>query len=63
MECFETFAAAVADFYAIHPPFLPKPNGDECTQTYYVRENPIQESNAGSSDGYLSSIQLCICIS
>lgn len=36
MECFETFAAAMADFYAMHPPFLPNPNGDEHSQTYYV---------------------------
>lgn len=36
MECFETFAAAMADFYAMHPPFLPNPNGDESSQTYYV---------------------------
>jgi len=36
MECFETFAAAMADFYAMHPPFLPNPNGDGHSQTYYV---------------------------
>jgi hypothetical protein len=35
MECFETFAAAMADFYAMHPPLLPNPNGDELSQAYY----------------------------
>eukprot|EP00249_Psilotum_nudum_P013294 c24267_g1_i1 orf=344-2536(-) len=25
-ECFETFAAALADFYALHPPLLPNPS-------------------------------------
>ncbi|KAH6558320.1 hypothetical protein KP509_1Z069400 [Ceratopteris richardii] len=27
-ECFETFAAALADFYAMHPPMLPNPADD-----------------------------------
>ncbi|KAG0627652.1 hypothetical protein M758_2G218500 [Ceratodon purpureus] len=49
MECFETFAAAMADFYAMHPPFLPNPNGDEHSQTYYVGK-PKQASNNGSSE-------------
>lgn len=53
IECFETFAAAMADFYAMHPPFLPNPNGDEHSQTYYVGK-PKQASNneeqAGGSD-------------
>ena len=48
MECFETFAAAMADFYAMHPPFLPNPNGDEHSQTYYVG-NPKQASNNGKA--------------
>lgn len=29
MECFETFAAAMADFYAIRPPL--NPNGNNKT--------------------------------
>lgn len=49
MECFETLAAAMADFYAMHPPFLPNPNGDENSQTYYVGR-PKQASINGSSD-------------
>lgn len=28
-DCFETFAAALADFYAIHPPLLPDPSDTE----------------------------------
>jgi hypothetical protein len=48
MECFETFAAAMADFYAMHPPFLPNPNGDEHSQTYYVGK-PKQASNNGKA--------------
>jgi len=46
MECFETFAAAMADFYAMHPPFLPNPNGDEHSQTYYVGKSK-QTLNTG----------------
>lgn len=29
MECFETFAAAMADFYAIRPPLSLNPNGNK----------------------------------
>lgn len=47
MECFETFAAAMADFYAMHPPLLPNPNGDELSQAYY---NGKVKGNAGHGE-------------
>jgi len=51
MECFETFAAAMADFYAMHPPLLPNPNGDELSQAYYDGKggNPGHEESADGS--------------
>lgn len=36
-ECFETFAAALADFYAMHPPMLPNPS-DDVLDFYQVRK-------------------------
>jgi len=63
MECFETFAAAMADFYAMHPPFLPNPNGDGHSQTYYVGKpkqaliTDCSEEQAGGSDDLESDMR------
>jgi len=35
-ECFETFAAAIGDFYAMHPPCLPNPDREEGSEIYCV---------------------------
>lgn len=37
-NCFQTIAAAVGNFYAIHPPLLPSPSGDGLQ--FYRRRKP-----------------------
>lgn len=38
-DCFETFAAAVAEFYALNPPLLPNPD-DKGLNIYPVSKPP-----------------------
>lgn len=49
-ECFETLAAAMADFYAMHPPFLPNPNENEHSQTYCVSKSKQAATDEGSEE-------------
>ncbi|KAH7832817.1 hypothetical protein Vadar_000233 [Vaccinium darrowii] len=44
-SCFQTIAAALGNFYAMHPPFLPNPSGDGL-QFYKKRRKPFRSNQA-----------------
>ncbi|CAM6089478.1 unnamed protein product [Calypogeia fissa] len=48
-ECFETFAAAIADFYAIYPPLLPNPS-DQGLKSWETSK-PSTDSGVGTGSG------------
>ncbi|XP_038681486.1 DNA mismatch repair protein MLH1 isoform X2 [Tripterygium wilfordii] len=39
-NCFQTIAAALGNFYAMHPPLLPKPSGDDLQ--FYRKRKPVR---------------------
>jgi hypothetical protein len=50
-ECFETFAAAIGDFYAMHPPCLPNPDREEGSEIYRVGKSK-KDLNTGMPDSF-----------
>ncbi|KAH7833211.1 hypothetical protein Vadar_004148 [Vaccinium darrowii] len=44
-SCFQTIAAALGNFYAMHPPLLPNPSGDGL-QFYKKRREPFRSTQA-----------------
>ncbi|VAH69608.1 unnamed protein product [Triticum turgidum subsp. durum] len=51
-ECFRTAAAAIGNFYALHPPILPNPSGKDIR--LYKKNKDFMES-AGQADNNLTS--------
>lgn len=52
-SCFQGIAAALGNFYALHPPTLPNPSGDNL-QFYKKRQsssNPQDERNSSNNLG------------
>lgn len=47
-ECFETFTAALADFYAMYPPMLPNP-ADDGLDFYKVQNKELSSSGMGDA--------------
>ncbi|KAF7123256.1 hypothetical protein RHSIM_Rhsim12G0006000 [Rhododendron simsii] len=43
-SCFQTIAAALGNFYAMHPPLLPNPSGDGLQ--FYKRRKPFRSTEA-----------------
>lgn len=65
-ECFESFAAAVADFYAMYPPVLPHPSEHETKFSHMVESlKQLTESKAGReqlpSGQFTPSTYICLC--
>ncbi|KAH9617010.1 hypothetical protein KSS87_023847 [Heliosperma pusillum] len=52
-SCFQTISAALANFYAMHPPILPNPSGEgiECYTRKPSKESLGGESSSSRSDG------------
>ncbi|KAL6512140.1 DNA mismatch repair protein [Orobanche gracilis] len=46
--CFQTIAAAIGNFYALHPPMLPNPSGDGLQ--FYKKVSPVNPDHGNSSD-------------
>ena len=62
-NCFQSLAAALGNFYAMHPPLLPNPLG-EGLEFYKKRKHGKNPQDVGNSSSHIGMYEShCICFS